>query len=98
MRSAILSVCAAVICLSAFGWLLFTTPAPYSDEHRAFTKSDQRTLEDRFPGGYYPSARTYIFCSQLPNNPRWGEQVIMHSDGRAIWTRTTCWLRRLPEQ
>lgn len=90
MRSAILSVCVVVICLSAFGWLLFTTPAPYSDEHRAFTPKDQRLLERDYPGGVFKSATLYIWCQPRKDN-RWGDTVLMHSDGRTIWPNQTCW-------
>lgn len=90
MRSAALSICAVVICLSAFGWLLFTTPAPYSDEHRAFTAKDQRLLEAEYPGGTFHSARLYIWCQPRKDN-RWGDVVWMYSDGRTLWVNQSCW-------
>lgn len=90
MRSAILSICAVVICLCAFGWLLYTTPAPYSDEHRVFTAKDQRLLEAEYPGGTFINARIYAWCSPRKDG-RWGDIVLMYSDDRTIWPGRACW-------
>ena len=92
MRSAIASIAVVTLLVCAFLWLASATPAPYSDAHRVFTRTDQIQMEIRYPGGYYPNARTYVFCS--PVNERWGETVLMRADGSTAWLRTTCW--RLP--
>ena len=90
MKSAVLSICAVVLCLSLFGWLLYTTPAPYSDEHRVFTPRDQRLLERDYPGGMYASASLYVTCVRRQDS-LWGDQVWMHSDGRTTWPNRACW-------